>query len=95
MAKFEKGKSGNINGRPAGISNKATSEFKEALNNLLKDCSPKIQEWIDAVASTDPSKALDHLGKLAEYVYPKLTRTTIEGDPNKPLQSKITVEVIK
>ncbi len=32
---------------------------------------------------------------LLAKVVPDLNRTTIEGDPDKPLQSKITVEVIK
>lgn len=82
---FKKGQSGNLNGRPAGSPNKSASEFKEALNAMLKDSSPKIQEWIDRVAATDASKALDHLARLAEYVYPKLARSEITGKDGKDL----------
>ena len=33
--------------------------------------------WLEEVAAEDPNKALDHMSKLAEYVYPKLAR--VEG----------------
>lgn len=69
-------------GRPKGVQNKVTAEFKVALNNLLELSAPKMADWLEQVAQTDPGKALDQLGRLAEYVHPKLARTEtkIEGE---------------
>jgi hypothetical protein len=72
--KFVKGKSANKRGRPKGAQNKNTLEFKTALNDLLLDSSHKIQGWLDEAAKKDPARALDLFGKLAEYIYPKLSR---------------------
>lgn len=72
-------------GRVAGVPNKATSTFKEALNNLLEISAPKMLEWLDRVAIEDPAKALDQMSKLAEYVHPKLARTEHAGDKNNPI----------
>lgn len=36
------------------------------------------------------------VGKIIlSKMVPDLTRTTLEGDPDKPLQNKITIEVVK
>lgn len=49
MAKFEKGKSGNENGRPAGTPNKLTKTVKEtvlaAFNDLQQDPRANIVSW--------------------------------------------------
>lgn len=93
---FEPGQSGNPKGKARGTLNKATTEFKEVLNNLLKDSSDKFQGWIDKIAEDDPAKALDLLSKLAEYVYPKLARTEqqILDKEGKPADASWTVNVI-
>ena len=72
---FQPGKSGNPAGKPKGAVNKTTTEFKQALNMLLEHAAPKMIEWLDRIAVDDPNRALDHVGRLAEYVYPKLQRT--------------------
>lgn len=69
-------------GRQKGTPNKVTAEFKQAVNDLLNECSPKMQGWIDQVAQVDPGKALDHLCKLAEYAYPKLARSDVTAKVN-------------
>lgn len=43
------------------------------------------------LSSTQMSAAKLLLGKLI----PDLNRTTVEGDPDKPLQNKITIEVVR
>ena len=86
---FKKGESGNKSGRPTGVKNKVTTEFKLALNDLLQNSAPRIQGWLDEVASDDPSKALDHLGKLAEFVHPKLARKELVGDKENPLDINV------
>lgn len=38
----------------------------------------------------DPAKALDQLGKLAEFAAPKLNRTEVVGDPDAPIVMRET-----
>lgn len=70
-----KGKTNNLNGRPKGTPNKATSATREAFNKLIEDNIPNLSKWIRAVAAEDPKSALDVIAKLAEYTTPKLART--------------------
>lgn len=79
MARFEKGKGG----RPKGAQNKTTIEFKQAVNNLLNHAAPKMVAWLDKIATEDPGRALDLVGKIAEYAHPKLARSELAFDPNK------------
>jgi hypothetical protein len=84
-----KGRTNNPNGRPAGIPNKATRAFRDTVNRLLEDNSENVSQWLSEVASEDPAKALDLLAKLAEFAAPKLARTEIAGDQEKPLKTII------
>lgn len=61
-------------GRSKGTPNKATQEFKEALNDLLEHAAPQMVGWLDQIAQDDPAKALDTVHKYIEFVYPKLAR---------------------
>lgn len=83
-------------GRVAGTPNKATQEFKEALNNLLNFAAPQMVGWLEMVAKEDPNKALDHVGKLAEYVHAKLARTdtTLSSPGGGPIQHEVKVSFI-
>lgn len=92
---FVKGKSGNPKGKPKGTVSATTTEFKTALNRLLEESAPNMVQWLERVAAQDPGKALDTLGKLAEYIYPKLQRSTLVGDPDEPLQMKSITETDK
>lgn len=73
MAKFEKGKSGNPAGKPAGTLSKDTARFKEALNGLLEHCADDMIVWLEEIS--DPKQRFDVLKDFAEYIYPKLART--------------------
>jgi len=82
-------------GRPAGVPNKVTRAFRETVNKLLEDNAENVGVWLEQVATGShgkepaPEKALDLLAKLAEYAAPKLSRTEVAGDPDKPLQTII------
>lgn len=78
-------------GRPKGSSNKSTIEFKEAVTNLLNHAAPQMVKWLDMVAAEDPNKALDHVGKLAEFVQAKLSRS----DSTVEHKGGITIEVVQ
>lgn len=73
-------------GRPKGSIDKVRLEFKQALNELLEMAAPQMVGWLSRIAENDPYKAMDMTAKLAEYVHPKLQRTTHEGDAEKPIR---------
>jgi predicted transcriptional regulator len=82
---FEKGKAANPKGKKPGTLNKTTVEFKEAVTNLMTLMSPRMAEWLERIAATDPKGALDTMSKLAEYAYPKLARSELVGKDGKDL----------
>jgi len=102
MNKLEAGYSENLTnrgrGRPKGAVNRVTNEFRETVRCLLEDNSENVSKWLKLVAEgdevkdirPDPYKALDMISKLAEYATPKLARTELTGDSNKPIEHKVT-----
>ena len=102
MNKLETGYSENLTnkgrGRPKGAVNRVTNEFRETVRCLLEDNSQNVSKWLELVAEGDPErdirpdpyKALDMISKLAEYATPKLARTELTGDSNKPIEHRVT-----
>lgn len=82
-------------GRPKGMPNKVTIEFRDTVRALLESNSENVALWLSQVANgvgdkePAPEKALDLLAKLAEYAAPKLARTEHVGDAEKPVQTVI------
>jgi hypothetical protein len=80
-------------GRPKGVPNKATTEFRVTVQKLLDRNTENVAIWLEQVATgngdpdkADPGKALDLLAKLAEYAAPKLARTEHVGDGGGPVR---------
>lgn len=81
-------------GRPAGVPNRTTTDFRNAVNNLLEVSAPHMVRWMNQVAEgdiesgikPDPGRAIDLMAKLAEYVAPKLNRTEVTGKDGGPVQ---------
>jgi len=83
-------------GRPKGVPNKATKQFRETIQQLLDNNSENVEKWLTQVAigdddnKPDPKGALDMLAKLAEFAAPKLARTEVVGDEQQPQRMVIT-----
>ena len=77
---FQKGQSGNPNGRPKGSENVASAKIKKAYAQLVEGNLDRIQGWLDEVAADSPKEALDFLIKLSPFVIPKKTESDVTVD---------------
>lgn len=84
-------------GRPPGIPNKTTRDVREAIRKVAEENAEEFSRWLSIVANgdgesvkPDPAKAADLYLKAIEYHIPKLARTEVAGDQNKPMQMVVT-----
>lgn len=73
--KFEKGKSGNPNGRPEGAKNKITTELRDFLGGFLNENKEKFMQ--DA-KKLDPFSFTKLYLESMQFVSPKLKQTEIK-----------------
>jgi hypothetical protein len=94
---FKKGEVSNPKGRAKGGNNPDTRRFKIALCKLFEQNADNLSDWLTAIAAESPERALDILHKFSDFIYPKLGRTVVSGDPDNPLVTvkQIEVTVIK
>jgi hypothetical protein len=98
----QKGKTNNPNGRPKGIPNKVTQDFRDTVRRLLEDNSQNFGRWLSLVAEgdgseqgkPDPGRALDLIAKLAEFAAPKLGRIEHAGDQEQPMRQITRIEIV-
>lgn len=76
-------------GRAKGTPNKTTKEFRQAIADMMQTAGPKMAEWLDQVAATDPAKAFALALAAAEYHIPKLARTEHVGEGGGPVQHSV------
>ena len=75
---YESGTSGNLNGRPKGAANKATTAAREVIGAALSGTdAAKLAAHLDTLTGKD---FIDAYVKLAEFVSPKLQRTALATD---------------
>jgi hypothetical protein len=67
-------------GSRKGIPNKATRDVRAALSSLIEGKADEVVGLWDQVAQKDPAKALELYAKLAQFVLPMLSRSTVDGD---------------
>ena len=90
-------------GRKPGVPNKATKEAREAVQAILDSNLPFIQSWIQSTAdgifddqsgkwivAPNPAKACDIVQNMVEYAVPKLARTEVVGDEQKPVRMVVS-----
>lgn len=85
-------------GRAPGTPNKATKEARQAIASFVDGNAHRLTEWLDAVANGDPendvkpnpAKAFELFQSVVEYHVPKLARTELAGDSEKPLKMEFS-----
>jgi len=81
---FEKGKSGNPNGRGKGVGNKSTEKAKVLFMEIMSGNVNKFKEALDHLYKEDKIKWLDVVNKFFPYYLPKKTDITSDGEQIKP-----------
>lgn len=84
---FQKGKSGNSNGRPRGAKDKRTTQWEIFSAYCLEGGLKKFEEELNSLSGKDYVQAFTN---LLEFHKPKLTRSTVTGENGNSIEVKIT-----
>ena len=72
-------------GRVKGTPNKATADARRAIAEFVDNNAHRLTEWLDRVSIDKPEKAFELFQSVVEYHIPKLARTELIGDADKPI----------
>jgi hypothetical protein len=88
---FEKGVSGNPNGRKRGTANKATTAVREAIAAVLAEAdATQLATQLNTLTGKD---YIDAYVKLAEFITPKLARTSLAAEEQQSGPTKVTIHI--
>jgi len=86
----EKGKSGNLAGRPKGSPNKTTATVRETLLKIFNETADNIP---DIFAQLEPAEKLNFIAKILPYLAPKMEAVSeIEKDDHVIIINRTIVE---
>jgi hypothetical protein len=93
---FQKGQSGNPNGRRKGQPNKVTDEAKSIINRIVDKSLTWAEQDIEKLRKKEPIKAFELAMRLMEYAYPKLKSIDVNGtlDVNQRIE-KVVIQIKK
>tara|TARA_R110000751_G_scaffold131994_4_gene234404 strand:+ start:1157 stop:1459 length:303 start_codon:yes stop_codon:yes gene_type:complete len=77
-------------GRTKGTPNKVTQKTRDFISDLLEREQLNILEALEKIRVKDPTEYLKQWNALLEYTTPKLARSELVGDVEKPLSIIIT-----
>lgn len=77
MGKFQKGISGNPNGRPVGSLNRSTTDLRVQVRDFLTSNWAKVQEKFDSLG---PREQLVFLERLLKYSIPQMSTISAKID---------------
>jgi hypothetical protein len=87
---FEKGKSGNPNGRPQGAKSEKTLQWEQLGESITGQQAEQFNDFLNKLwgSRNDEDKmiASELYLKTLEYFKPKQARNTIVGDADAPVQ---------
>ena len=85
---FEKGKSGNPNGKPKGIKSEKTMILETFCTDIIEGGIDRFNKAMNTLAEKNPAKYVDAYLALLEYVKPKLSRQDVNVDSKGELSIK-------
>lgn len=79
-------------GRPKGTPNRTTKEVRQQFEHLLNNNVDKLQSLFDKVAEENPTKAIELILKVSEFVLPKLK--AVEVDVPQLEQKELVITIV-